>query len=268
MAILYPARPILGSPAWLWVVLAVLLFLLTKLIPNGDIMDPALELRPAQRAERDAIASERIIVAREGDSFRFVPVAERHAEREAVRANKKTEPLWSVFVKPCYQDESFSYGASYFLPGLIHKESHWTYVLKANCIDYGWYMEVTKNGIDWKGDKENPFELSPAQMGRLKPLVVAELNRRNPKAKLGDRLKKILDDGLEVSSTSPDPQNALILLRWLALLMTVVILCSMVVRPRPVSIPQVVPMSSDIEVLLIKMAAVRARLKKSYREPC
>src|SRR5260370_499295 len=140
MAIWYPARPILGSPAWLWVVLAVLLFLPTQLIPSGDIMDQALQPRLAEPPDKGAIASEGIIVAREGDSFRFVPVAERDAGREAVRQNKRTEPLWSVFVELCFQDESFSCGASYFLPGLIHKESRWTYALKANRVDYGWYM--------------------------------------------------------------------------------------------------------------------------------
>jgi len=251
--------------------LAVLLFLLTNLIPNGDIMDPALDLRPSELAEppdRGAIAKEHIIVAREGDSFRFVPVAERDAGREAVRQNKRTEPLWSVFVELCFQDESFSCGASYFLPGLIHKESRWTYALKANRVDYGWYMELSKNGFDWKGDKENPYQLPPEQLRQLRPLVVAEVNRRNPTAKLGDRLERMLDNRLEVSSTSFSPQNALILLRWLAILMAVVGLCSMFVRPRAVSIPRGALPMSDTEVLLIKITAARARLKKSYREPC
>jgi hypothetical protein len=74
-------------------------------------------------------------------------------------------------------------------------------------------MEVRKNGIHWKGDKENPFELPPEQIRMLRPLVVAELNRRHPGTNLGDRLEKMLDDGLEVSATSYAPQNALILLR-------------------------------------------------------
>jgi hypothetical protein len=237
----YPSRQVLGSPAWLWVVLAVLLFLLAN---PQILMDPALNLQPIKLAEppdRGAIASERITVARNGDSFRFVPVAERDASREAIRENKRTEPFWGVFVELWHQQESFSCGASYLLPGLIRGESRWTCVLRANRADYGWYMELREHGFDWKADKENPYELPPEQIRKLRPLVVAELNRRHPTTKLGDRLERMLDDGLEASSTSFAPQNALILFRWLALLMAFVGLCSMFIRPHkvPVYIPEV-----------------------------
>jgi len=88
-------------------------------------------------------------------------------------------------------------------------------------------------------DKENPNELPPEQILKLRPLVVEELNHRNRTAKLGDRLERMLDEGLEVSSTSFAPQNVPIILRWLAVLMAVVGLYLMFVWPRAIqSIPK------------------------------
>jgi hypothetical protein len=215
--------------------LAVSLFLLANLIGIRDFKDP--DLWPSEIAEppaRSAIAKEQIIVAREGVSFRFVPVAERDAGRTAVREKRNIEPLWAVLVERDNYEQSLICRVSDVLPGLMHQEARWTYSLRAIRTDYGWRMELRNNGIDWKGDKESPYELPPEQIRQLRPLVVAELNRRNPTARLGDRLEKMLGDGLEVSSTSFAPQNAPIFLRWLALLMSVVGLGSMFVQPRPV----------------------------------
>jgi hypothetical protein len=272
MANWYPSRRILGSPGWLWFVLAVPLFLVANLpIPKQDFIDPDLDHRPSELAEppdRGAIGKEQIIVAREGDSFRFVSVAQRDAGRTAVREKRNIEPLWAVFVERGNYEGSFSCGASDFFPGLIHQEARWTYALRGTRTDYGWWMELSKNGIDWKGDKESPYELPAEQIRQLRPLVVAELNRHNPTAILGDRLEKMLDDGLEVSFTFFAPQNALILLRWLGLLMAVVGICSMFLRPRAVPVPRVALPMSETEVLLIKIAAVRERLKKRYKAAC
>jgi hypothetical protein len=247
MAILYPSRRILGSPAWLWIGLAVLLFSLAD--PKGDFVDPDLDNRPPTFGSpaRAALGSDLIYVARKDDSFRFMSYEDR----------KIGIPLWRVFVELSDQKESFSCGGSYFLPGLIRREAHWTCALKANRVDR-----------DWKGDKDNPYELPAEQIQKLRPLLVVELNRRNPWTKLGDRLEKMLNDGLEASSTSFPPQNAFIMLRWLAMLMAVIGLVSMFLRPRPVSRrPGVLPMSQN-EVLLTKIATVRARLNARYKDAC
>jgi hypothetical protein len=263
MANWYPSRPILGSPAWLWVVLAVPLFWLANLIPKGDFMDP--DFRPSELvepADRRAISKEQILVAREGDSFRFVPVAARDAARRAFREKKRIEPLWAVFIELSDHEESFGCGASDSLPGLIRREARWTYALKTVRVDYGF------QGIDSEGDKKNPYELPPEQIRQLRPLLVTELNRRILRAKLGDRLEKMLDDGLEVSSTSFAPQNASIFLKWLASIIAFVGFSSMFVRPRALSIPRgALPMSQN-EVLLIKIVTIRARLKKLYKDAC
>jgi len=232
MAHWYPARQILGLPAWLWVVLAIpLFFLANPQILKVDVITPVLALQSqsswlAEPPDSAAIAREQIIVAREGDSFRFVPADEKGEK----------EPLWRVFVELVDHQENLSGEASYFLPGLIHRESRWTYVLKAYRVDYGFRMELREHRFRWKADKENPYELPPQQIRKVKPIVVAEFNRRHPTMKLGDRLKRMLDDGLEASSTSFAPQNALILLRWLALLIALVGLCSMFVRPAVVPV--------------------------------
>jgi hypothetical protein len=115
-------------------------------------------------------------------------------------------------------------GGNYFTSALIRKEARWSFELETRRIDSG------------DGDKENPSELLPEEIRRLRPLIVAELNRRNPPAKLGDRLEKMLDDGLEASSTSFSPQNNLILLSWITEPIALVALCSMFVRPRAVPV--------------------------------
>src|SRR5262249_26457720 len=199
----YPSRRIFGFSVWLWIVSAILLLLLANVRMDADVyLTPSKLPEPP---ERRAIASERIIVAREGTSFRFVPAVQYDAEEADLRRgqgkNRKLEPRWGVYVEQ-FNEQEDSWGASSFVPGLIRRESRWTYDLRVARVDYGWWMEVRKNGIHWKGDKENPLELPPEQIRKLRPLVVAELNRRHPGTSLGDQLQKMLDDGLEVSTTS------------------------------------------------------------------
>jgi hypothetical protein len=126
MAHWYPTRRNLGSPAWLWVVLAVSVFLLSNLpTPKGDFLDPNLDDRPSEVAEpldRGEIANEQLTVAREGDSFRFVPASERNALEEAARYRNRIVRLWRVLVVQRDKEETISCGASYFLPGLIRRE--------------------------------------------------------------------------------------------------------------------------------------------------
>jgi len=223
-------------------------------------MDSNLRLLEiAEPPHRGAINSERIIVAREGDSFRFMPDAKRDLGRREVREKRRIEPRWAVFVQLGNHDENLSSAASDFLPGLIYREARWTYALKASRADYG---------FDGNDDKENPPELPPEEIQKLRPLVVAELNLRYPGTKLGDRLEKMLDDGLEVSSLSYPPENAAVLLRWLGIMMGALGLGSMFVRPRAIFIPAgVLPMSQN-EMLLTKIAPVRARLYKRYKDAC
>jgi hypothetical protein len=250
---------------------AILLFSLANVLIEEDLYPTPSKL-PVP-TEGTAITHERIIVARNGASFRFVlaaqyDVKEADWRRKSLWDKPKKEPRWAVFVEQFNEQEDYICGASSFVLGLIRQEARWTYALSTRRIDNGFYMERSENGIDWKGDEENPYVLPPEQIQKLRPLVVAELNRRHPGTKLGDRLETMLDDGLEVSSLSYPPQNAAVLMKWLAILMAVLGFGLMFVRPRPVSIPcSVLPMSQN-EMLLTKIAPARARLYKRYKDAC
>ena len=250
MANWYPSRRILGFPAWFWVVLPILLLLGNLLITKYDLTAPDWDLRLpsglAEPSDRSEVLREALFVVRNGESFRFVPLSDR----------KRGTPFWRVWTVMCQTDEYFSRGENYLTAAVVRREVHWSYDLEARRIDGG------------DGDKENPSELPPEQIRQLKPLVVAELNRRNPPDKLGDRLVKMLDNGLEASSTSFSPQNGLILLSWITAPIALVALGSMFVRPRAVSLPRGALPMSETEVLLIKIAAVRKRLKKRYKAAC
>lgn len=149
-------------------------------------------------------------MVRDGESFRFVPFKE----------SKGVKPLWSVnFV--VHDRGSVSWNTDSIVPKPIRRESRWTYELATLRFD-----------PDWQADKDNPLSLPDEDVRRLRPLVVAELNRRDPAAKLGDRLDSLLTDGLSATSYIC-PQNAVILLGWLSLPMALVRLCAMLVRRRP-----------------------------------
>jgi hypothetical protein len=148
-------------------------------------------------------------VAREGDSFRFVPFSE----------HKGVKPLWAVTVT-IYDTGDVRWETYYFLPGFFRRQSRWTYELTALRFDSA------------KDDKDGPFILPVEQVHQLRPLVIAELNRRNPAAHHGDQLEVLLTDGLAATSYVC-AQNVLILLGWLSLPMALIGLGSMFIGHRP-----------------------------------
>ncbi len=204
MAGSFPSRRVLGLPAWLWVVLPIPLLALGNMLSSFWL--PSKLAEPPPRAE---VFREPVLVARDGASFRFVPFGQ----------HKEVKPLWAVNV--IVQDMgTVRWESHFFVPGLFLKESRWTYELTSHRFD-----------DDWKGDKENPFMLPAEEVRQLRPLVINELNQRQPSAKLGDRLEGMLTTGLEERSYLC-PQNAVVVLAWLSLPMAVVGLCLMFVRPR------------------------------------
>jgi hypothetical protein len=204
MGALYPSRRVLGLPAWFWVVLPIPLLVLGNML--WKVWVPSKLSEPAERRE---VFRELVLVTRDGDSFRFVQANEPDIGK----------PLWSVNVV-LHDTATVHWQTHYILPGLFHRESRWTYDLDAHRFD-----------ANWKGDNENPFIMPAEQVRQLRPLVVAELNRRNPAAKTGDRLESLLTDGREASSYVC-PQNAVVVLSWLSLPMALAGLCSMFIRPR------------------------------------
>lgn len=208
MAAWFPTRRVLGLPAWFWVVLPVPLLWYAGSL--WRVWPPTKLAEPPARAE---IFRELVLVAPEGDSFRFVPFGE----------HKGVKPLWAVNVS-LRDSGTVRWRSRYFLPGLFERESRWTYELSSHRFD-----------DDWKGDKVHPFALPDEQLRRLRPLVVAELNRRSAPARSGDRLEGLLTDGLTETSYRC-LQNGIIVLSWVSIPMAVVGLVALFVRPRSASI--------------------------------
>ncbi|MBI3406967.1 MAG: hypothetical protein HY040_01240 [Planctomycetes bacterium] len=199
-----PSRRVLGMPAWVWVIVPVLLILLGNML--WKIWPPSKLDEPTDRSD---VFRESILVVPEGESFRFMPFSE----------HKGVKPLWAVTVA-VHEKNSVSWDSYYGITGLFRRESRWTYELATHRFD-----------VDWKDDKESSFALSAEQVRRLTPLVIAELNGRDPNAKLGTRLEGLLKDGRETKSYVC-AQNAVILLGWLSVPLGLIGLCSMFIRPR------------------------------------
>lgn len=208
MAICFPTRRILGLPAWLWIVLPIPLLALGSSLWMFWL--PSSLDEPPERAE---IFRDLVLITRQGEAYRFVPFSEQ----------KGVKPLWAVSVITSAR-YNLKWDTRHYLPGFFRRQASWTYELTANRFD-----------PDWKDDKLNPLTLPAQQIRRLRPLIVAEMNRRDPAAQRGDRLERLLNSGFEEKS-SICPQNAVIALGWLSVPMAFIGLCSMFVRPRPAEI--------------------------------
>jgi hypothetical protein len=204
MAICFPRRRVLGLPAWLWVVLPIPLLALGSSLSMFWL--PSSLDEPPERAE---IFRDLVLITRQGETYRFVPFSEQ----------KGVKPLWAVSVITSAR-YNLKWDTRHYLPGLFRRQASWTYELTANRFD-----------PDWKDDKLNALTLPAEQIRLLRPLIVAEMNRRDPAAQRGDRLERLLNNGLEEKSLFC-PQNAVIALGWLSVPLAFVGLCSMFVRPR------------------------------------
>ena len=211
MAVFSATRRLFGLPAWLWLVLPVPILALASWLAFASATGPfgSVSTSLSEPPEKSEVLRRPLLVTRQGDSFRFVPIEEQ----------KGVKPLW-VFGAITTENYKVQWQSHGFFPGLIHRRSRWTYELSATRFD-----------PDWRDDKKDLLTLPAEEIRRLRPLVVAELNRRDPAAKRGDRLEHLLDNGLEASS-SMCLQNALIVLSWLSVPMALVGVCSMFVPTR------------------------------------
>jgi hypothetical protein len=209
MAFRFPARRILRLPARFWVVLPFSLIGLGY--AAGMLWPPDTIAEPPDRAR---IFREPILAVRAGNSFRIVSVADQQG----------IKPIWAVNVN-VMDIGNVSWETHSFVPGLFRRESRWIYDLTAH-----------RDDADWRSEPAATFILPEEGLSRLRPLVVAELNRRDPTAHMGDRLDKLLTVGLPLTSYV-SPQNGLILLGWLSLPMALVGLVSMFIPPRAAPAP-------------------------------
>jgi hypothetical protein len=104
--------------------------------------------------------------------------------------------------------------------GFYKRTARWNHGLSGNRLD--------SHG---KGDELGPLFLSKAQLKALRPLVISELNRRKPGERQGDRLETLLNSGVQRTSYVC-LQNALVLLAWLSLPLSMAALVVMFLEPR------------------------------------
>ena len=199
-----PARRFMALPAYLWLLFPPLLVAVAFVSGRpGGISEPG---------ERTAIFQSVVLVTRDGDSLRFVPFG----------ADQQVTPLWAVDCMITSQQEARrSLGWANGSPtlGFWWRSGRWRYSLDAMRFVADWNPEV------------DPVQLPQEDLKRLRPMLVEELNRRNPNEHWGDRLTSLLDLGLQRTSYLCI-QNAVILLAWLSLPLAVLSMVMMFIRPR------------------------------------
>lgn len=197
-----PSRRFLILPAWLWLLFPPLLVLLAYLLGR-----PAALAEPGERAE---ILTPPLVVVRDDDSFRFVPWD----------SPQGIAPLWAL---TCTMKSNIEMNWNLGLGnggglGFWKQSGQWRYELAAHRFDKEW-----KSG--------EPFMLSADDMNRLRPLVIDELNRNPPNERRGDRLARLLDQGIERTSYIC-VQNAVILLAWMSVAIACLSFVMMFIKPR------------------------------------
>jgi hypothetical protein len=200
---LSPSRGFLAFPAWVWLFPPPLLVLFTYLLGI-----PTALSEPGERADLfDPI----ILVARDGESFRFVSWEEQ----------QNVTPLWSLTCRTTATSDirrCLGWGGETAF-GFWKQSGSWRYGL-----------ETTRFDKDWKPGSES-FSLAADDVKRLRPLVIRELNRRSPNEHRGDRLTQLLDNGIERSSYLC-VQNAAILLAWLSVPIALAAIVAMFIEPQ------------------------------------
>jgi hypothetical protein len=201
-------RRFLLLPAFLWLILPIALVLLVRLMgPPKSVTEPPGRLE---------IFGDPVLFTPDGDSYRFVTFGQHTG----------VTPLWALTTEVREQIEvtwssgwveSASHGSFRFAPGFYQLSGRWTYNLFA-----------TRFG-ERPSDKKDWF-LSTAELDKVRPLVVAELNRRFPSEKRGDRLDRLLTQGTAWSGWLCK-ENIAILLTWLSFVLALAAICSMFVRP-------------------------------------
>ena len=147
-----------------------------------------------------------LVAARDGDSFRLVPQEDRD----------KATPLWGVG-----RTTSEKHTVEYTL-GWSDGRPQFGFWKRSG----GWTYELFVYGFNHPGKDKSADDVE-----RLRPVLVAELNRRSPDERRGDRLNELLNHGIEETSYLC-VQNAAILLVWLSLPIAMCACVAMFIRPR------------------------------------
>jgi hypothetical protein len=213
--------------AWAWVLLPPIMWVVVLLMGTPYALPEPSDINAMFRGA--------LLFTRAGDSFRFVAFEQR--------ANVK--PLWSVSPEVMTQssvERRLGAETAGFHLGLSGRSSefHWSGVPRGSIqtdldqgtnnafggIYFGFYKRtlqcrwlLSELPFDEEGRKQSSAEtsLSDSEIQSLKPLVIAELNRRSGEKHWGDVLDKALKEG-RARSSYVCLQNAFILAGWLSVL--------------------------------------------------
>ncbi len=161
---------------------------------------------PPQVAE---IFNPLVLVTPEGDSYRFIEFGQHTGITPLYAVTRMVTANQSV-------TRALGWSADGLSLGFFRQQAAWRYTLTAHRFD-----------AQWKSAADGDVMLPPAEIDKLTPLVIAELNQRAESK--GERLKQLLAHGLTVESVLCW-QNALVLLAWLALVVTFLTLIGKAMR--------------------------------------
>ena len=193
---------------WLWPLASALLIAAAIFVPRpGALSEPVEAVK--------VFNPDLVILAPEGGSYRFFSLKDP--------AWPKLGLVYSVsrMITDNQQvTRTLGWGANGGASlGFFHRSATWRYQLKA--------MQFGKNQ-----DNARPFMIPDDEMVKLRPLIVAEMERRE--AGRGTFLNKLLTEGVEATSYVCW-QNLIVLLAWFSLPLAVLALLAAIssaMRPR------------------------------------
>jgi hypothetical protein len=182
-------------PLWPWLLLTLLLGALAIYAP------PPKELpEPPQVAE---LFHQPVLVADDGSSYRFIEFGK----------HTSIVPLYAVSRMVTAQQSvarTLGWNAGGVSLGFYHRNAAWRFGLSTNRFD-----------SQWKSSADGAASLPEEEIAKLRPLIIVELNQRGESR--GERLQQLLEHGLSAESVLCW-QNAVVLLAWLALAMSLMTL--------------------------------------------
>ncbi|GDY19193.1 hypothetical protein LBMAG56_05380 [Verrucomicrobiota bacterium] len=183
------ALQLLGFRSWFWSLAALVLVPAAIYVPRpGDLPEPKAAVE---------IFQPMLLLTPEGGSHRFVGYLDGEW--------KKFKPVYAVTRMVTTRQEvtrTFGRGSQRGVSfGFFQRAGSWCY-------------QLVTHRLDWKAGDPGPMEIPPAEVQKLRPMIVAELDRIQPGQ--GRALNRLLDDGAK-TTTTVCWQNGVVLLAWLSL---------------------------------------------------
>ncbi len=180
---------------WRWLFITVLLGTCAVYAPP-----PSGLPEPPQAA---ALFHQPVLLTPDGGSYRFIEFGKHTTIVPLYAVSRMVTAHQSV-------TRTLGWNAGDVSLGFFHQHADWQFALSTNRFD-----------SQWKSTADGAVSLSDTEVEKLRPLIIAELNRREESR--GERLQRLLEHGLRAESVVCW-QNAVVLLAWLALAMTLLAL--------------------------------------------